>query len=504
MRVGLGAKGVISMKALFDNLGLRAKLLLMMFSLLLLTLASLFVLYWQAERALIDQVEKHTMDLSTAISISVERLTSKGRTDEARLQDYVSRLQRKGVNEISIVSNEKEIIASSNPKRIGATIDPKRTDLFITARLGDALAAEKSQKTYNLMVPIVVGNQRMGYALISLVLDDFAHISRINFIKRLIVTVLVFGVGIVASLILSWKYTNPIGQVVQAARRVAQGDLRETLPVERRDEIGQLTESFNDMVAKLRANKELENRLHRAEHLSSIGQLASGIAHEIRNPLNFINLSIDHLQSRFPPADPRSREEFTYLVSGVKTEIYRLDTMITNFLTYGKPLKLQPRPCELTPLLDDVARMASGKAKEQGVEIERRYPGELPRVVIDGEQIKTCFLNVLVNAFHAMPHGGKLSIAARLVNGADPATPSALSGNGGWVEVSFRDTGCGIATDDLPKVFEPYFTTKEVGIGLGLALTKKIVEEHGGLIALDSVREQGTTVRIRLPVEGQA
>ncbi|MBF8279703.1 MAG: Periplasmic sensor signal transduction histidine kinase precursor [candidate division NC10 bacterium] len=98
------------------------------------------------------------------------------------------------------------------------------------------------QKTYNLIVPIVVGNQRMGYALISMVLDDFAQISRFNFIKRLIATVLVFGVGIVASLILSWKYTMPIDRVVQAARRVAQGDLRETLPVERQDEIGQLTE----------------------------------------------------------------------------------------------------------------------------------------------------------------------------------------------------------------------------------------------------------------------
>jgi len=220
--------------------------------------------------------------------------------------------------------------------------------------------------------------------------------------------------------------------------------------------------------------------------------------------LNFINLSIDHLQSRFAPADARSRDEFTYLVSGVKAEIHRLDTMITNFLTYGKPLKLQPRPCDLPPLLDDVARMAGGKATEQGIEIERGYPAELPRVLVDGEQIKTCFVNVLVNAFQAMPQGGKLSIAAQLVNGADPSSSAPLPGDRRWVEVSFRDTGCGIASEHLPKVFEPYFTTKEVGIGLGLALTKKIVEEHGGLIALDSAREQGTTVRIRLPVGGQA
>jgi len=491
-------------KGLFDNLGLRAKLLLMMFSLLLLTLASLFVLYWQAERTLIDQVEKHTTDLSTAIQISVERLTSNERTNEARLQDYVNRLQQKGVKEISIVSNEEEVIASSNPKRVGAIIDPSHRDLFITARLGETLKAEHGQKNYNLIVPIVVGNQRMGYALISMVLDDFAEISRLNFIKRLVVTVLVFGIGMAASLILSWKYTRPIDQVVQAARRVAQGDLRETLPVERHDEIGELTTSFNDMVTKLRVNKELESRLHQAERLSSIGQLASGIAHEIRNPLNFINLSIDHLQSRFSPTDPSSREEFTHLVSWMKTEIHRLNTMITNFLTYGKPLKLQPRPVDLTPLLHDVVHMASGKAEEQGIEIECDFPVNLPQVLIDGEQIKTCFVNVLVNAFQAMPQGGRLAITARLVNGTDPSPPSSPPRSKRWVEARFQDTGSGIAPEDLAKVFEPYFTTKEVGIGLGLALTKKIVEEHGGVIALDSVHDQGTTVSIRLPVEEQA
>lgn len=257
------------------------------------------------------------------------------------------------------------------------------------------------------------------------------------------------------------------------------------------------------MVQKLRANKELEQRLHQAERLSSIGQLASGIAHEIRNPLNFINLSIDHLQSRFPPTDPRSREEFTYLVSWVKSEIHRLNTMITNFLTYGKPLKLQPRPCDLTSLLHDVVKMVSGKAEEQGIEIECSAVDALPMVLVDGEQIRTCFVNVLVNALQAMPQGGKLAITARLVNGTDSSPSPSLAGGGRSIEIRFQDTGHGIAQDDLPRVFEPYFTTKEVGIGLGLALTKKIVEEHGGTIALGSARDHGTTVGIRLPVEEQ-
>ena len=136
--------------------------------------------------------------------------------------------------------------------------------------------------------------------------------------------------------------------------------------------------------------------------------------------------------------------------------------------------------------------MASGRAVEQGIEIDCGSLDALPMVSVDGEQIRTCFVNVLVNAFQAMPQGGKLAISARPVKEAD---------GGRWIEVRFQDTGCGIASEDLPKVFEPYFTTKEVGIGLGLALTKKIVEEHGGTIALDSIPDQGATMSIRLPAE---
>ncbi len=152
------------------SLSLRGKLLVMMFGLLLLALATLFALYWRAERQLIAQVERHTAELSTAIQISVEQLTSKGRTSEARLQDYVQRLQQRGVREISILSNEEEVIASSNPRRVGVRVDPKRKDILITARLGEETAGGVGQKTYNLLLPIVVGSQRGGYILISMIL----------------------------------------------------------------------------------------------------------------------------------------------------------------------------------------------------------------------------------------------------------------------------------------------------------------------------------------------
>ncbi len=504
------------------KLSLRGKLLAMMFGLLMLVLATLFLLYWRAETQLISQVERHTTDLSTAIQISVERLTSKGRTTEARLQDYVQRLQRRGVREISIVSNEEEVIASSNPRRVGVRVDPKRKDLLITARLGEETVGSKSQKTYNLFVPIIVGNQRSGYILISMILDDFAELARINFLKRLIATVLVFGVGIAGTVGLAWTYAKPISRVVEAARRVAQGNLDERLPTKRRDEIGELNRSFNEMVERLREKAELEARLHQAERLSAIAHLASGIAHEVRNPLNLINLSIDHLRARFAPAVPAEQAEFNRLADHIKREVRRLNEMIETFLKYGKPLKLARRPADVRRLLDEVLEVAAQKAQAQQVQVERDYVPTLPEIWVDEPHLKTCFLNLVLNAFQAMPGGGSLTVSVRSARGdggqsGDPATGQSgsspdrqvagypLGAPGcqpmdGWVEIGFRDTGVGIAPENLPRVFEPYFTTKEVGIGLGLALTKKIIEEHGARIELFSEPGQGTLARLQLPV----
>ncbi len=513
------------------RLSLQAKLVAMMFGLLLLALAALFLLYWRAESQLIAQVERHTSDLSTAIQISVEQITSKGRTSEARLQDYMQRLQQKGVREISIVSNEEEVIASSNPRRVGARVDPKRKDILITARLGEENEGGRAQKTYNLFVPVVVGNQRTGYVLISMVLDDFAELARVNFLRRLVATILVFALGIGGAALLAWTYVKPISRVVEAARRIAQGDLRQRLPTGRRDEVGDLNRSFNEMVEQLREREELENRLHRAERLSAIAHLASGIAHEVRNPLNSISLIIDHLAAQFSPKNGAERQEVGRLTSLIKQEIHRLNAMIEAFLKFGRPLELKRQPTDVRAVLDEVLDVASQKAQEQGIEVRREYAAELPPVWIDVPHIKTCFLNLVLNAVQAMsPKGGTLTVAVvpapagalqepgsagpsvRESGEAAPAVPIHQSPGSpirpptanGWVEVRIQDTGVGIAPEHLSKVFEPYFTTKEVGIGLGLALTKQIVEQHDGRIEISSTPGKGTVAHLRLPAGAPA
>jgi signal transduction histidine kinase len=314
-----------------------------------------------------------------------------------------------------------------------------------------------------------------------------------------------------------------MSRVVEAARRVAQGHLDERLPTDRRDEIGELNRSFNEMVDGLREKAELEGRLHQAERLSAIAHLASGIAHEVRNPLNSISLIIDHLRAQFSPESPSARGEFTRLTAIIKDEIHRLNNMIGAFLKYGKPLELTRQPTDIRKLLDEVLEVAATKAQDQQIRVERDYAPDLPEVWVDGPHIKTCFLNLVLNALQAMrPSGGTLAVSVRLadddggqfmdlstgplVQTKDPAQahpltnrPMGHSKRDGWVEIRFQDTGMGIAPEHLPRVFEPYFTTKEVGIGLGLALTKQILEEHGGRIELVSQPGKGTVAQLRLP-----
>ena len=308
---------------------------------------------------------------------------------------------------------------------------------------------------------------------------------RQNTTMRIVAALCVFAIGIVISTFLSLWDTGPIHNVVAAARKVAAGDLDQNLPVDRNDEIGDLTRSFNDMVQKLREQRRLEERLREAEHLSAVGQLARGIAHEIRNPLNFISLSIDHIKTKYRPQDGAQAEGFVKLVESMKGEIHRLDRLVRDFLDYGKPLKLDLQPVQTQELLADVVEIVKAKAESDHIQIMERYE-ILPQLRLDAQLMKSCLFNVVNNAFQAMPGGGSLTIATE--------------GQNGWFVLHLRDTGIGVSKENLTRIFEPFFTTKSQGLGLGLAMTKRVIEEHGGKIEFVSAEGQGSEVTISLPL----
>lgn len=471
------------MKDYFLSLSLNKKLIGMMLLLSLILVSVLTFLYAQSEKVLLEELEKQTAELSKAIQVGVEEVTSKGYTDEVRLQNYLKQLNTKGVREISIISNTDEIVASTNPARVGEELGPTKKERIIKAELGETVS--KEGKVYNVILPVVAGNEHYGYIHLKINAEDFSDILTNNAIQRVVATSLVFGLGIFLAALLSWFYTKPIHNVVNAARSVAAGDLTMELSTDRKDEIGELTQTFNYMVQKLREERALEEKLREAEHLSGIAQLAKGIAHEIRNPLNFISLSIDHLKTKHAPAEEKDRVVFESLITSIKHEIQRLNKLVGDFLDYGKPLKLSLQEVNLAGLIKEIISLVWAKAEKDGIRIHFLDQG-IPKLSVDPELLKTCILNIVLNAFQAMPSGGKLSILTKTSQHK--------------VYIVIEDTGIGVPKENLPKLFDPFFSTKSTGLGLGLAMTRRVIEEHGGKVDFQSKEGRGSIITISLPV----
>lgn len=458
----------------------------MMVSLCFLTVVFLLSLYSNAEQDILDEVRRHTEDLSTAIQISLEQMSKSKMTSDISNLKNLTTLRRKGIKEISVINNEREIVASSSAKLIGKKLSLKGETYRNIGGLTEYTTVKGSTKRYDFLLPVVVGNDRLGYIHISTEFGDFTKIARRNHRNRLLATIAMFSIGIIAAIYLSRKYTKPIKSIADAAKEVAQGNLSVKLELDEIDnEIAQLARNFNEMVRKLGENHALQERLKEAEHLSKIGALASGIAHEVRNPLNFISLSIDHLRTVNAPEDPEKKEKFLATVGGIKSEIQRLDDMISNFLNFGRPMKLTFADLSLGQIIDETAALMTDACAEQSIMLSIRHQEGDKNIPGDYKHIKTCFVNLFLNAIQAMPGGGRLMAETNV--------------NNGFVSVRIEDSGCGIMPENLGRIFEPYFTTKEVGIGLGLALTKRIIEEHGGNINVSSVLGKGSSITINLP-----
>lgn len=475
-------------KNLFRSLSLRTQLLLILLFLLVVSISSLSIIYSKSEDMLIDRVGENIDDITKAIQISVEELTYRGDSTQ-RLKSYVNMLNKRGIKEISIMSDSSEIIASSDPKKIGTTekIGEKKTgrkkDLMITARLGEE-SNKESQRLYNVIMPVSIKGQNIGYIHISMVLDDYKLFSQRNHLKRILSTLFAFSIGIILSLLIAEKYTEPIKRIAQASKRIAAGELVKIRDQGRKDEIGVLINSYNEMVDKLSERKELEEKLKKTEQLSMIGQLSSGIAHEIRNPLNFLSLSIGHIKERITEENLEGKEDLVGLLDKLTKEIYKLNELIHNFLLLGKPITLNKEFIPPDTLVKEVLFILKDKVrKEIDIEVIGREDGYF--MYCDREYTRICLMNLVLNAVQAIEESGKVVIEYGREDGLS--------------YISVTDTGPGIETEEVERVFEPYYSRKKLGIGLGLTITKRFVEEHGGTISVDSETGRGTTMKITVP-----
>ena len=239
------------------------------------------------------------------------------------------------------------------------------------------------------------------------------------------------------------------------------------------------------------SNRRLElaqEEARRSERLAALGQLTAGMAHEIRNPLAVIKGSAETLTRRLQSSDPLTTEVAGYITS----EVNRLNTVVTRFLNFARPLKLEKSPTAIPPLLDRAVRVASERWPEAKVEVVRRYAEGVPEMNVDPDLSEQAFANLVLNAFEAMKEtGGKLTLSV---------APASSDGKRG-VEVDVEDNGPGVPPELREQIFNPFFTTKKEGVGLGLSLVSKIVDDHRGWIRLSSEPGKGACFRVFLPAE---
>ena len=235
--------------------------------------------------------------------------------------------------------------------------------------------------------------------------------------------------------------------------------------------------------------KQSQNTLRRADRLSSLGLLTAGLAHEIRNPLVAIRTFTQLLPERYN--DPEFREVFQALAL---KEVDRICGLINDLLSFARPSKPNVAAENVNDVVDNIVRILETQAKEKDMAIVREFSDSLPKVWIDREQMKQVFMNLILNAIQAMTEGGSIRVATRTVlrSGAEPT--------GEFVQVEVRDSGIGIPEENLQHIFDPFFTSKDEGCGLGLAVSYQIVKEHGGFVTVESTVGKGTAFFVHVPV----
>ena len=482
---------------------LRAKFILIFNLLAVLLVASAALLSeFQQRNAIIEEVKKRAVILAHGVAeASANSLVT---------YNYVGVEQSLAVATRSpdvvyavVLDKEGNIAASSMRDAPGRSmlLDTKEllaigADPLIHQR---ELPGSRSVTVYDVVVPVMVegSEQRWGVVRLGISLDSmYKQITRTR--------LLIFGFGLLAvvlaslcSLALADRITKPLRALTRGVAAVGRGDLAQQISVQTRDELGELAQAFNDMTEKLGHIRELEDRLRRADRLAALGTMAAGIAHDIRNPLTSILIFSQLMSMHYD--DPDVREKFDRVVP---RELERVQSVIEDMMELARPTAVHLEPANINEVLAQVLELFEGQAGTQKIKLARELEPGLPFCMADRKRLHRCFSNLVANAIQAMPNGGEVRIHTRCVDIAFPAFRPPGTRPEPAIRVIVADTGQGIPPDRLSRIFDPFYTTKEKGVGLGMAIAHRIVEDHKGTIDVASQVNVGTTFTLHFPVSG--
>jgi len=487
----------------------RVRLLLLLAALLVLTLSVQYYVNLRSVRSNTQFIVEQQRAIMAGVALGVNSLSSGLYLDQMRDQAQQPLLgeQADRVKNVLIVDDQGNIKDSLDKNQIpqenadksiryikvkDISLPPLKSAVELPSEKGplpEGMDIGRQSTAGAFYFPVETDKGRRYVIVVLGSANSLMTILRRQARQSLLYTLAVLLVTTCLTGLVVWRFTRPIKYLSIGARRIAGGDFSFHVPTSgRHDEMGELTELFNEMTIKLGHTRDLEAKLYNAEKAVVVSRLASAIAHEIRNPLNYINLTLDHLRATFAPTDPEKQEKFSSLTKQLKLEVARINSRITEFLNYSRPAKLDPKPLDLYEAATDAMRIFEVQAAESNVDAGVVRQGKVAPVIADAEVLRSALINLIINGFQAMDgSGGKLSIALSSLD------------DGRRARIEVTDTGRGIAPEDISKVFEPYYSTKETGTGLGLAIVKKAVEDHDGTISVKSKLGEGTTFTITLP-----
>ncbi|NUM52502.1 MAG: HAMP domain-containing protein [Candidatus Hydrogenedentes bacterium] len=282
------------------------------------------------------------------------------------------------------------------------------------------------------------------------------------------------------------KSLRPMRDLAKSCARIGAGELA---PVEIKRSYGEvlaLERTFNRMVDALRDKEQIEANLRQAQRLSALGSLAAGIAHDVRNPLNAIKLLSSHALDNLNGNDNGAAQQ----LQTIRKEVDRLEDIVSGFLALAKERELQPEPVKVDALVEDCVHLVKAEAESHGVGLSSDLGAAGLQLDIDPKQVKRAVLNVMINAIEACHGGGRVRVLTRTTEDA--------------YQIEVRDNGPGLTRDVAERAFDPYFTTKPSGTGIGLSITRGIFEEHGGSVSLTCAFGEGCQVLMSLPLRKTA